>query len=933
MEVEMKKVRTTSWFLLLAILLAIFVSFTMAQETPPVTGGQIFRYDSPEPLTSEPLARSSEVIQTELSADSQNSLSFSAASANLSPLVEEDTSQEPTDPVDTSVATLPDELQNSLVPGGSSPIEPEIPFSTSEHRFDFSGRHVGLPQLSLSPSAAGETCKQLLQNSKLDMIGGSFPPWVVLEPRVYFSDTDYKSAQHSLLFVDNDTGDDDSPTMDAFGQAFSVPSNLTQVTIKYYTKSLDSNTTDDAFGHLYTVDANGVLDQLLGGWEVGQSPGAWQLQTVPITDPAALQPMEDQVLAIVLLSDTNASAPNELVLFDDIEFTACSEDAPDSYIIVKKQTDPDGASQKFTFNPSWSASNFQLSDGQSKQSGPFAPGTYSVSELPVSGWTQTSATCDNGSNPGSISLQAGETVTCTFHNKEDPGQIIVKKQTDPDGASQKFTFDPSWSASNFQLSDGQSKQSGDLAPGTYSVSELPVSGWTQTSATCDDGSNPGSISLQAGKTVTCTFHNKKVADADAYIIVWKQTGPAGTSQKFTFVPSWTSNFQLADGDSKISQALSPGTYSVKELPQTGWKLTGATCSDGSNPANISLQAGETVVCVFRNLKASCDQVLENTKMDVVELGDGTGTVEPWSIIFQKVYYTNDPNLAYDGYSMVLVDGDPPDTSPEIDMFGQGFVMPDNLTEFSAEYMFATLGTNLGDEAYGELYLLDDDWTLHWPDENYFVGRWTVAESQGAWARQTITSNDPSFLNKMAGKKVAILLYTDTDGDDPKEDVFFDNVMFTACSKAEPFGGKIFLPSIMKDYGQATGPICRESNENPLDQFNSNRGLVQTGATCSGKLSNVDIKDYYAFKPSKDGNHTLWLTNLPEKTQWSATMFVDADPYPFAPGSADGKCFTSQPGHGDKEVVCNLKKGNDYFVRIDSGSTPIAGSYKMKITAP
>jgi hypothetical protein len=843
MEVEMKKLRTTSWFLLLVILLAIFVSFTMAQETTPVTGGQIYRYesDSPEQPSGEQLARSSEVIQTELSADSQNSPSSSAASANLYPLVEEDTPQEPTDPVDTSVAALPDELQNSLVPGGSSPIKPEIHFSTSEHRFDFSGRQVGLPQPSRFPSKAGETCTQLLQNSKLDMIGGSFPPWVVLEPRVYFSDTDYKSAQHSLLFMDNDTGDV-SPTMDAFGQAFSVPSNLTQVTIKYYTKSLDSNTTDDAFGHLYTVDADGFLDQLLGGWEVSQSPGAWQLQTVPITDPAALQPMEDQVLAIVLLSDTNASAPGELVLFDDIEFTACYDDT---------------------------------------------------------------------------------------------GHIIVKKETDPAGAAQEFTFDPSWSASDFQLSDGQSKTSPALSPGTYSVNELPVSGWTQTSATCSDGSNPNNISLQPGKTVTCTFKNKKVNNS--YIIVKKQTDPAGAAQKFTFDPSWSaSNFQLSHGQSKTSPALAAGTYSVKELAQSGWNMVSATCSDGSNPNSISLQAGETVTCTFKNVQEgdeSCNQLLVNTEMDVVELGGGKGTVEPWSIIFQNVYYTNDPNLAYDGYSMVLVDGDPDDTSPTIDMFGQGFVMPNGLTEISAEYMFATLDTNPTDKAYGGLWLLDDDWVLHLGDPDSFVAGWTVAESQGAWAKQTITSNDPSFLNKMAGKKVAMLLYTDTDNVGTTEDVFFDNVKFTACSQAEPFGGKLFLPIVMKDYGQATGPICRESNENPLDQFNSNRGLVQTGATCSGKLSNVDIKDYYAFKPGKDGNHTLWLMKLPTGTQWSATMFVDADPYPFAPGSADGKCFTSKPGDADKKVVCTLKKGTEYFVRIDSGSTPLAGSYEMKITAP
>ena len=40
---------------------------------------------------------------------------------------------------------------------------------------------------------------------------------------------------------------------------------------------------------------------------------------------------------------------------------------------------------------------------------------------------------------GNISLQAGETVTCTFNNEKD-AKIIVKKETNPDGDSQSFSF-------------------------------------------------------------------------------------------------------------------------------------------------------------------------------------------------------------------------------------------------------------------------------------------------------------------------------------------------------------------------------------------------------------------------------------------------------------------------------------------------------------
>ena len=116
------------------------------------------------------------------------------------------------------------------------------------------------------------------------------------------------------------------------------------------------------------------------------------------------------------------------------------------------------------------------------------PGTYSVSETVPAGWQLTSATCSDESDPASISLQAGETVTCTFTNERQPGgHIVVHKETDPDGDPQSFEFTTDYS-DPFSLSDDQSNDSGELEPGTYSVSETVPKGWELTNATCDDGS-------------------------------------------------------------------------------------------------------------------------------------------------------------------------------------------------------------------------------------------------------------------------------------------------------------------------------------------------------------------------------------------------------------------------------------------------------------
>ena len=48
--------------------------------------------------------------------------------------------------------------------------------------------------------------------------------------------------------------------------------------------------------------------------------------------------------------------------------------------------------------------------------------------------------------------------------------------------------------------------------------------------------------------------------------------------------------------------LPPGSYSVAETVPAGWQLQSATCSDGSNPANINIGPGENVTCTFTNRK-------------------------------------------------------------------------------------------------------------------------------------------------------------------------------------------------------------------------------------------------------------------------------------------------------------------------------------------
>jgi hypothetical protein len=107
-------------------------------------------------------------------------------------------------------------------------------------------------------------------------------------------------------------------------------------------------------------------------------------------------------------------------------------------------------------------------------------------------------------------LNAGQTINCSFTNRKR-GHIIVRKVTTVSGTTQAFEFDPSWSTANFNLTNGQSKDSGALATGTYSVAEINIpTNWQLQSAVCDDASPVSLITLSPGEVVTCTFTNAPV---------------------------------------------------------------------------------------------------------------------------------------------------------------------------------------------------------------------------------------------------------------------------------------------------------------------------------------------------------------------------------------------------------------------------------------
>ena len=305
-------------------------------------------------------------------------------------------------------------------------------------------------------------------------------------------------------------------------------------------------------------------------------------------------------------------------------------------IIIVKDAVPNDA-QDFVFTNNFANGNpasFSLDDDAdgtllSSRNSVVTAGTYAVSEDAVSGWTQTSATCSDGSPIGAVVLSAGETVTCTFTNTKQ-AHLIVDKVTNPIGDPQSFNFTTN-AGSNFSLTDTAApNDSGAVAPGTYSVAETVPSGWDLSSATCSDGSPIGAVVLSAGETVTCTFTNTKRGE----IVLVKNTVGGDGSFDFTHtIAGLDTNLVTAAGtDSDTSDKLVPGDYSISETVPAGWDLTSATCDNNSTTANITVTAGQTTTCTFTNTKKGQLTVQkttlpagDTTSFSILASGSGTIT--------------------------------------------------------------------------------------------------------------------------------------------------------------------------------------------------------------------------------------------------------------------------------------------------------------------
>jgi plastocyanin len=263
----------------------------------------------------------------------------------------------------------------------------------------------------------------------------------------------------------------------------------------------------------------------------------------------------------------NGNSPSSITLAAGATVTCTFTNVQRGTIIVKKVTNPVGAPGTFTFTGTASGS---IAGGQQIVVGNLVPGTYTSTEAdPTPAFDLTGLSCDDGASAtastvnlgtrtATFKLDPGETVTCTFTNRQRGHAKVVKTVAGnvPSG-SQSFTFQlrsgASAGAAGTILESGVANAADGgvisfatyLVPGqTYQLCEQMSVGWMtnlgpplysvynpsgDNSVVCTD------FTVTAGQTLTFNINNNPPPGGMALTIgFWKNwSSCSGGKQKPT----------------------------------------------------------------------------------------------------------------------------------------------------------------------------------------------------------------------------------------------------------------------------------------------------------------------------------------------------------------------------------------------------------------
>jgi uncharacterized repeat protein (TIGR01451 family) len=396
------------------------------------------------------------------------------------------------------------------------------------------------------------------------------------------------------------------------------------------TKRVLNDNGGDKLATDFTLLVNGIeqTDARKGGGDVADSSVTY---LVPDTDAGVTYTLSEEEMdgyaqtSLVCVdrdTDEQVSHPVTLALGQKVECTITNGDIAPTLTLVKNVTNDNGgtaAADDWALTAAPADNQYQTISGDGTATGDAQAGvSYGLSEAGPDGYAASNWNCDGGTLVGSdITLEVGDTVTCSITNDDIPPRLtIIKVVTNDDGGQLEAGDFPLY-VDDIQVTSGTEYTSFDA--GTYSVTEDQQDGYSFVDFTGDCLAD-GTITLVVGGVYTCYVNND---DQPVHITVTKQVtnddgGTAGVGDFDLYVNST----QVTSGVDNTFPANVE--YTVSEIAQVdGYDQTSLTCTDQDQNdlgSTFTPTNGDSVTCVIVN-----DDVAPKLKLVKTVTNDNGGT--------------------------------------------------------------------------------------------------------------------------------------------------------------------------------------------------------------------------------------------------------------------------------------------------------------------
>ncbi|HXV72023.1 MAG TPA: hypothetical protein VEB69_11550, partial [Acidimicrobiia bacterium] len=340
-----------------------------------------------------------------------------------------------------------------------------------------------------------------------------------------------------------------------------------------------------------------------------------------------------QVGDVACVDDDTQETVAHPVTLDEGQTVTCTitnQDIAPELIVVKEVVNDDGGDA--------AAGDFNLYvNGEEAVSGAEHPGIesnteYTISEDQLSGYFQVGdVACVDDDTQESVAhpvtLDEGQSVTCTITNNDQPPGLIVVKEV-------QNNFGGDAVAGDFQLrvngtAVAQSTPLNVLAGVEYTVTEDLVGGYIQVgdvacidSATDESVAHP--VTLEPGQAVTCTIVNEDLAPA-LTLVKEVNNDDGGNAEP--------SDFQLTLNGNNTNQGAQAGIesnteYTLGEIQLDGYMQVGdVACVDDDTQETVvhpvTLDEGQSVTCTVTN-----DDIAPGLIVIKEVINDDGGDAEP-----------------------------------------------------------------------------------------------------------------------------------------------------------------------------------------------------------------------------------------------------------------------------------------------------------------